>query len=134
MRKLALAALLALVLAPEAAAKSCVKMSLAPAPPVAGARVEIRLTTWRPAWPGGGRVRFVEPIEMPKSYRLTVTATSPGGEAIEIRLNRDATRTHLWRAPYTFAEAGRWLVKAPRLWNSAPRACALPMRFTVRPR
>lgn len=117
-------ALAALAGAPTAAAKSCARIAFAPEHPRAGAPTELRLSTWLPRWENGNHAVMSEPLELPVSYRLELTATGPDGSTLTVKLRRDNTKPHVWRARVLFPRAGLWRIESPALWTAAPRSCS----------
>jgi hypothetical protein len=138
MSKVLLIGVLASVVVPDAYAKSCVRISVAPIRPASQRPVEIRLTTWLPSW-AGGKFRLVEHLEMSPDSRLRMTISppprSPFRRSLQLQLRQEPERRWIWSARFAFPGAGAWtLTPDERLWANAPTGCAQPRRVLVRKR
>jgi hypothetical protein len=124
--RLALVALLAVVAAPSAFGKGCVRID---APAVASPGVPVRITvrTYTSVVRDGKVVRGTPTLM--SIARFQVVATGPNGRTrvIRVRLHGDPTaRT----ARIAFPSAGVWRLRA-RGWIWAPSSCAPPAVVTV---
>jgi hypothetical protein len=116
--------LAALVAAPSAAAKACVRIQ-APATAEAGQPVRVVVRVYLPTW-NAGRVVKLKPLTN-WSPRLKVTASGPKGE--RRLLAAKGSRDGVGVVTTTFAVEGEWQLNVLG-WEYAPKSCA-PTR-TVR--
>jgi hypothetical protein len=124
MKRLVVAALAiaALVGAPPAAAKSCIRIQ-APAVADVGETVRIVVRVYLPTWRQG---RVVKLTPMPNwGGRLKLRATTPTG-GLKV-LKTEGARDGVGVVRVAFARAGRWRLDAVG-WEYAPPTCA-PPRF-----
>lgn len=123
-------AVLALVVVPNAAAKLCASVAVAPKP-AAGQTVRVTLTTWMPRWEGN-RAEFNGLTELPASSTVGIVLTRPGGTSATIALRRSEAVPSEWHAKVRFAKRGTYAFGPDSRWTFAPATCQPRLRVVVR--
>jgi hypothetical protein len=107
-RRLLVIGILALVLAPPASAKLCVKVRTVPARPVAGAVTTIRMTTWEIEMVDGRPQRGDHRVPVSAGTRFNVRVTSPAGRARLVPVRRSASSDAMLEGRFVFPSSGTW--------------------------
>ena len=129
MRALAIA-ILALAVVPDAAAKLCASVTVAPKP-AAGQTVQVTLTTWMPRWEGS-RAEFNGLTELPASSTVGIVLARPGGASATIALRRSEVTPSEWHTKVRFAKRGTYAFGPDSRWTFAPLTCQPRLRVVVR--
>jgi hypothetical protein len=124
-------ALAALVLAPPASAKMCIRIATVPARPVAGAMTTIRVTTWNVVLVDGRLRRGNQPIPMSTGARLDVRVTSPGGVSRVVSVRRRDARRSVLEGRFVFPTSGLWKLEWDAFTPRNAAACAGATRVRV---
>lgn len=129
MKRLVLVVVAALVLAPAAAAKMCVRIATVPANPIAGTPVTIRVTAMLVTMEGTRPVPGRRTIPLPPQARINVRVTPPGAPPQMLRVRRRADRPSVLEGRFTFPSAGAWTLG----WAAFPNysACAGTIQVRV---
>jgi hypothetical protein len=125
-----LGALAALVLAPEASAKMCVKITTVPARPVAGTPVTIRVTALSIVMSNGRARPGDQLVPLSRSAELNIRAVSPVGKWHLVRVRRSGRRSVL-EGSFSFPSAGVWTLSWAAWANDSNPACAGKKRVRV---
>ena len=133
MRRLLVIGVVALVLAPDASAKLCVKITTVPARPVAGAVTTIRMTTWQVEMVDGRPQRGDRRVGVSVDTRFNVRASSPEGRWLLVPVWRSERSDTVLEGRFVFPSAGVWTLAwsafSPR--NAATSGCAGLTRVRV---
>jgi hypothetical protein len=123
-RLIPLAVLAALVLAPTASAKMCVRITTVPARPVAGAPTTIRITAVMPV-PSGVTVKAGHQlVPLAPSIRLNVRISKGHGQPRIVRARRRADDSSVLEARFTFPSAGTWTLRWAAFPDGNAPSCA----------
>jgi hypothetical protein len=130
-KRLLVVAVAALVLAPGASAKMCVKIAAVPARPVAGTQVTIRVTALSIVLSNGRARPGDHLIPLSPESQLNIRVVSPGGVARLVRVRRSAGRPSVLEGSFAFPSAGVWTLSWAAWANDSNPACAGKKRVRV---
>jgi hypothetical protein len=118
------AGLIALMLAPEASAAMCVRLSTRPTQPVVGTRTVVQLETFYPE-PHGRLTPWAV-----RDYPFRVEAVSPSSRVhrVVVRLSADV---YAWRGSFRFTQQGSWTLRVTNFGPAYPKGCAEVHRVRV---
>jgi hypothetical protein len=130
-KRLALVAVAALVLAPEASAKMCVRITTVPARPVVGAPVTIRMTALSIVMANGRARPGDHLIPLAPETEFKVRLISPTATWRHVYVRRRADRPSVLEGRFTFPSAGMWTLSWSAWTNGSNPECAGTKRVHV---
>jgi hypothetical protein len=130
----AVAVLAGSVTLPEAHAKTCLSIMVAPLYPRVGKPAVIEVRAFTPKLDASGSQVGYEPARdpFPRGSEF-VDVDGPRGAGAVVRLRQNAGDPSLWRARYTFRRAGAWQISWAG-WAFPESACVPTARIRVRAR
>jgi hypothetical protein len=114
----------ALLLAPVASAKMCIRIATVPAQPVAGAMTTIRVTALVPVAANGtvGPGRRTMPV--PADMRVNLRISRAGAQPRVVTARRLADRASVLEVRFAFPTAGTWTVRWAAFPDGNAPSCA----------
>jgi hypothetical protein len=123
-RLIPLVALAALVFAPPAGAKMCVRIATVPAKPVAGAMTTIRVTALVPVATNGTVTPGSRTVRLPADMRINLRISRAGAQPRVVTARRLADRPSVLEVRFLFPAAGLWTVRWAAFPDGNARTCA----------
>jgi hypothetical protein len=125
MRKLIpLVALAALVLAPTASAKMCIRIATVPAKPVAGAMTTIRVTALVPVPANGTVTAGRRTMRVSEDMRVNLRISKAGAQPSVVTARRLAGRPSVLEVRFVFPTAGMWKLRWAAFPDGNAPSCA----------
>jgi hypothetical protein len=125
MRKsIPLVALAALVLAPTASAKMCVRIATVPAKPVAGVPTTIRITAVNPVVAAGTVTPGRQLVPLAPNFRLNVRISKGRAQPRVLSARRRPDDSSVLEVRFVFPTAGRWKLRWAAFPDGNAPSCA----------